>query len=115
MQSLVRSCAFELNGIPIVEHLNVLPFGSYSMFLGMDWMYLHRTKVDCYDKDIESLDDNGENIILQGKKKPTSVKMVIDMQAKCRKGFVMFAVHISSDKGKDVEDVEIFKRYHVLP
>jgi len=42
--------------------------------------------------------------------------MVTTMQAKhsCKKGFVMFAVHISSDKGKDVEDEEIFRRYPVL-
>ena len=32
----------------------------------------------------------------------------------CRKGCVMLAVHISSDKGKDVEDEKIFKRYLVL-
>ena len=31
-----------------------------------------------------------------------------------RKGCVMFAVHISSDKGKDVEDEEIFKRYPIF-
>ena len=38
------------------------------------------------------------------------------MQAKrnCRKGCVMFVVHISSDKGKDVEDVKNFKKYPVL-
>lgn len=38
------------------------------------------------------------------------------MQAKCsrRKGCVLFAVHISSEKGKDVEDAEIFERYPIL-
>ena len=50
--------------------------GSYSMLLGMDWLYLHRTKADFYDKTIECLDDNGEKRILQGKKNPTSVRMV---------------------------------------
>jgi len=44
------------------------------------------------------------------------VRMVTTMQAKwsCRKGCVMFTVHVSSDKGKDVQDEKIFKRYHVL-
>ena len=32
----VRSCAFELNGMSISTHLNVLLLGSYNMFLGMD-------------------------------------------------------------------------------
>ena len=31
-----------------------------------------------------------------------------------RKGCVLFVVYISSDKGKDVEDVEVLKRYLVL-
>jgi len=32
----VRSCAFELNGMPTSTHLNVLSLSSYNMFLGMD-------------------------------------------------------------------------------
>jgi len=77
----------------------------------MDWFYLHRTKVDCYDKAIECQDDNKKKRILEGNKKPTSVRIVIAMQTKssCRKGCVLFAAHISSDKGKDVNDVEILK------
>eukprot|EP00253_Pinus_taeda_P005387 PITA_05387 len=92
--------------MPALVHLNVLPLGSYIMILDMDWLYLHSTKVDCYDKDIKCLDDNGEKRILQGKNKPTSVRMITTMQAKGshRKGCVLFVVHISSDKGKDVED-----------
>ena len=102
--------------MPKSTHLNVLLLGSYSMLLGMDWLYLHMTKVDCYETTIECLDDNGEQRILQGKKKATSVRMVTTMQAKCscRKGCVLFAIHISSDKGKDVEDVKVLKRYPIL-
>ena len=42
--------------------------------------------------------------------------MVTTMQEKRsrRKGYVLFAVHISSDKGKDVEDAEVLDRYQVL-
>ena len=46
------------------------------MILGMDWLYIHNTKEHLYDKAIECLDDNGEQRILQGKKKATSVRMV---------------------------------------
>jgi len=86
------------------------------MLLGMHWLYLHRTKVDCYDKAIECLDDNGEPRVLQGKKKATSVRMVTTMQAQCshKKGCVLFVVHISSDKGKEVEDADVLSRYPVL-
>ena len=86
------------------------------MPLGMDWLYLHRTKVYFYENPIECMDDNGEKRILQGKKKPTSVRMITAMQAKnsYRKDCVMFAVHISSDKGKEVEDADVLRKYIVL-
>ena len=95
----VRACAFELNGMPTTTYLNVLPLGSYSMLLCMDWIYLHRTKVNFLDKAIECVDNNGEKRALQGKKNPTIVRMVTVMQAKCscRKGCVIFSIHISSD------------------
>ena len=35
--------------------------------------------MDLLGKATKCLDDNGENIILQGKKKPTSVRMVTAM------------------------------------
>eukprot|EP00253_Pinus_taeda_P005252 PITA_05252 len=112
----VRACAFYLNGMPTATHLNVFPLGLYNMFLGMDWLYLHRTKVDFYDKSIECVDGNGEPRVLQGKKKATSVRMVTTMQAKhsCMKGCMLFLVHISSDKSKEVEDADVLSRYPVL-
>ena len=75
----LRTCAFDLNGMPTIAHLNVLPLESYNMLLGMDWLYLHRTKVDFYNKAIEYLDENGEPRVLQGKKKATSIRMVTAM------------------------------------
>jgi len=85
------------------------------MLLGMDWLYLHRTKVDCYDKSIEYVDDNGEPRVLQGKKKATPVRMVIVMQEKFshRKGCKLFVVHIPSDNGKEVEDIDVLRMYQV--
>ena len=86
------------------------------MLLGMDWFYLHRTKVDCYDKAIECVDDNGEPRVLHGNKKATSVRMVKTMQEKCShgKGCMLFIVHSSSDKGKEVEGAGVLSRYLVL-
>lgn len=55
-------------------------------------------------------DSYRERIILH------QVRMVRNMQEKCScgKGFVLFAIHISSDKGKDVWDVEVLNRCLVL-
>jgi len=68
--------------------------------------------VDYYEKAIECLDDNGEQRILHGKKKETSIRMVKIMQEKCNhwKGCVLVAVHIYSDKGNDVDDVEVLSK-----
>lgn len=76
------------------------------MLLGMVSLYLNRTKVDYYDKGIEYLDGNGEQRILQSKKKTTLVRMVKTMHAKCShmKWCILFVVHISSDRVKDVEN-----------
>ena len=100
----VRSCVFEMNGVPTTTHLNLLPLGSYGMIFCINQLYLHRTKVDWYEKAIKCLDGNWENRFSEGKKKSTSIRIIISMQAKCSytKWCVMFAVHISSDKGKDV-------------
>ena len=53
---------------------------------------------------------------MQAKKKEKSVRMVTTMKEKHshRKGCVLFAVHISNYKGKDVEDAEVLKRYLVF-
>ena len=100
----VRSSAFYLNGMPTLAHLDVLPLGSYNILLGMDWLHLHRTKVDCYEKSIEHLDDNVKQRFLWGKKKATSIRMVTVMHDKHshRKGCVLFIVKNSSDKDKEV-------------
>jgi len=86
------------------------------MLLGMDWLFIHMKKVDFYDKATKCLDDDGERRVLQGKKKPILMRTITTMQAKhsYMKGCVLFAVHISNDKGKDVEDDEVLKRYIVL-
>ena len=62
------------------------------------------------------MDDDEEKRILQGKKNPMSVRMVTALQAKrsSRKGCILFAVHVSSDKGKDVDDAKVLKSYLVL-
>jgi len=59
----VRAYAYEFNGMPTTAHLNMLPLALYSIILGMDWFYLHSTKVDCFDKANEGLDDNGEKVV----------------------------------------------------
>ncbi len=54
----------ELNMMPIVENLNVIPLGVYSMLLGMDWRYAHRTKFHYFEKLIKCLDEKTNKVTL---------------------------------------------------
>jgi len=69
--------------------------------------------VDFYDKAIECLDENGGKRVLRGNKKATLVRMLRVMQAKHsnKKRCILFVVHISSDRGKEVEDEYALRRY----
>jgi len=72
--------------------------------------------VDFFKKAVECVDDSVEKRTLHEKNKPTSMRMVTAMQAKhsCRKGCVMFVVHISSEEGKEVEYVYALSMYPIL-
>ena len=105
-----RAFPFELNGMFTSTHLNVVPLDSYNTLLGMDWLFTHRTKVNCYENSIEFLVDDGDKRILQGNMIPTLVRIVTSMQENhnYRKGCVLFAMHVSINKGEDVDDNEFF-------
>lgn len=64
----VRSCMFELSDMPTMTHLDVLSLGAYNILLGMDFLYLHITNVDCYEKEIECLNEQGEIRVMQVRK-----------------------------------------------
>lgn len=101
----VKYCAFELSGIPTKSHLNVFPLGVYEILLGMDWLYLHWMKVDCYDKIIECVDEQGTKRVLHGKKNPISVRLIMAIQAKhsSRKGCILFVEQVSKNEETDRE------------
>ena len=72
----VKTYPIELNGILIDANFNGLPLGAYNVFLSMHWLYTHKTKVDCHEKVIKCLKEDRERRMLQGKRKPTSVRMI---------------------------------------
>jgi len=112
----VKSCAFELNGTPTTKNLNLLPLGSYSMLLGINWFFIHRTKVTFYEKFVKFLDEAREKRFLLGKRNPTLMMMIMTIKAKHnrRKIYLLFLVHVSSDKMLDNEDGKVLRRYPML-
>jgi hypothetical protein len=68
--------------------LNILPLGSYDMLIGMDWLVSHKEKLDCFNKNLDCEDDEGNKRMLQGIQKPVSVRKISTLQLKkySRKG-----------------------------
>ena len=53
---MVEKCPLEMNGLATSIDLNVLPLGSYDVLIGMDWLEVHRVKLDCYHNTFECMD-----------------------------------------------------------
>ena len=56
---MVEKCPLVMNGLVTCVDLNVLPLGSYDVFIGMDWLEAHRVKLDCYNKTFECMNEEG--------------------------------------------------------
>ena len=54
---MVEKCPLVMNGLVTCVDINVLPLGSYNVLIGMDWLEVHRVKLDCYNKNFECIDE----------------------------------------------------------
>jgi hypothetical protein len=71
---VIPACQFTVDGLPTQATLNILPLGSYDLLIGMDWLAAYKTKLDCYHKTLECVNEEGRKITLQGIQKPVSVR-----------------------------------------
>lgn len=94
----VEQCLFEarleLPRLTTKVNLYVAPLSSYNVILGMNWLWEHEVKVDCFSKTVECLNDLGNKVYLQGIQHEVKVWQISDMQLKRsnRKGCQVFAV-----------------------
>jgi hypothetical protein len=49
-----------MNGLNIKVDVNIIPLGSYDFLIGMDWLEKHHDVLDCYNKTITCLDEEGK-------------------------------------------------------
>ena len=63
-----------MDGLVSYANLNVLPLGSYDILIGMDWLEVHRVKLDCYKNNFECLDEEGNSRVVKGIPKVISVR-----------------------------------------
>jgi hypothetical protein len=85
-----------MSGLPTQENLNILPLGSYDLLIGMDWLDTHKTKLDCYSKNLERENEEGRRVTLQGIQNHVSLRQISSLQVKkyCRKGCPLYAIQV---------------------
>ena len=101
-----------MNGLVTCVYLNVLPLGSYDFLIGMDWLEAHKVNIECYNKNFECMDEEGNLVVVKGIPKVISVRQVSAMQLKkfCRKGFQLYVAHIlepTEDETPRLEDFQV--------
>ena len=86
----------DLNGLLTKLNLNVLPLGSYDAIIGMDWLERHRAKLDCYEKVVEYIDEEGRMIFVNGIPKQVLVRHISALQLRkfYKKGCQFYLAHI---------------------
>jgi len=105
-----------LNGIVTQTTLNILHLGSYDVLLGMDWLTVHKAKLDYYNKTLEWEYEEGEKITLQGIQKHVLVRQVSSLQVKnyCIKGCPLYAIQVLNyveDNKPSLVDHPILREY----
>ena len=93
---MVEKCPFVMDGLVTCADLNVLTLGSYDILIGMDWLEVHRVKLDCYNKTFECMDEEWNPRVVRGIPRVISVRDISAMQLKklCRKGCRLYAAHV---------------------
>ena len=79
----------------------------------MDWSEAHREKLDCYNKNFECLDEEGNLRVVRGIPKVISIRKISTMQLKkfCRKGFQLYAAHILEAIGDETPRLRTIRCY----
>jgi hypothetical protein len=116
-----------MNGLSTKVDVNIIPLGSYDFLIGMDWLGKHHVVLDCYNKTITCLDEEGWQGKIQGIPRVVAVRDISAMQLKksIRKGCHMFVAHMeeeTKDKVGSIEDhmvlrdfEDVFKEIPGLP
>ena len=93
--------------------MNVISLGSYDILIGMDWLEVHRNKLDYYNNTFECMDEEGNLRVVRGILKVIYVRQISAMQLKklCRKGCRVYATHVLEEAENATPRMEYF---HVL-
>ena len=79
---LVKSYSVDMKGMSTKAELNILPLGSYDCLIGMDWLDQHHALLDCRNKRFTCLDEEGNQVTIQGIPRAMAVREISTMQLK---------------------------------
>jgi hypothetical protein len=96
--------------------VNIIPFVSYDCLIGMDWLEKHHVVLDCYNKAITCLDEDGQQENIQVIPRVVVVREISSMQLKksFKNGCHIFVAHmeeVSKDKVTSIEDHSILRYF----
>jgi hypothetical protein len=113
---LVKSCSVDMKGMSTRDELNILPLGSYDCLNGMDWLDQYHALLDCRNKRFTCLDEEGNQVTVQGIPRAVAMREISAMQLKkCyRKGCQLFASRVEEafqDVVLNMEDHRVLKEF----
>lgn len=82
VDSIVQGCKLQIGALTTMVDLRILPLSSYDVVLGMDWLYTHRSLINCRHKVVCCVDDVGSEVEIIGNQRPISLRLVSAMQLK---------------------------------
>ena len=71
-----------MNGLNTKVDVNIIPLCSYDFLTGMDWLEKHHVVLNCYNKKITYLDDEGKQGKVQGIPRDIDIREISTMQLK---------------------------------
>jgi hypothetical protein len=115
INKLVKDCPIDMNGLNTKVEVNIIPLDSYDFLIGMDWLGKHRVILDCYNKTITCLGEEGKQGKIQGIPRVVAIREISSMQLKksFRKGCHMFATMEEEAKEKvaTIEDYPFLRDF----
>ena len=117
MKALVlkgRGCQVDLGVCTTKLDAYVTNLGTYDLIISMDWLEDHRSFMDSYAKKVLCLDDEGQAIQIQGRKRKISLHFISAVKAKrcLRQGCQLFVVQtVSNSKGPSLNSYRVLSEF----
>jgi hypothetical protein len=73
---MFRGCSISLNRVNTNADLNIIPFVSYDILIGMDWLDKHQVVLYFHNNTFTCLDEEGKQRTVKGVPRPISIREI---------------------------------------